>query len=111
MESKATAQFNPEWHVKLDKIDSKEKAMALHAFATSHPVIQKLQTVDQTSQAFNSITYQKGEAVITMLEAFAGADVWRAGIRPSIKNYALGRASCREKVCTNVSISRVAVSL
>src|SRR3546814_19574009 len=75
MESKATAHFNPEWHVKLDKIDSKEKAMALDAFATSHPVIQKIQTVDQTSQAFDSITYPKGEAVITMLEGFAGADV------------------------------------
>src|SRR3546814_6540596 len=53
MESKATAHFNPEWHVKLDKIDSKEKAMALDAFATSHPVIQKIQTVAQTSQAFD----------------------------------------------------------
>src|SRR3546814_16572151 len=50
MESKATAHFNPEWHVKLDKIASKQKAMALDAFATSHPVIQKIQTVDQTSQ-------------------------------------------------------------
>src|SRR3546814_14296617 len=86
--SKATAHFNPEWHVKLDKIDSKEKAMALDAFATSHPVIQKIQTVDQTSQAFDSITYQKGEAAITMMEGFAGADVWRVGLRNYIKNYA-----------------------
>src|SRR3546814_8302143 len=87
MESKATAHFNPEWHVKLDKIDSREKAMALDAFATSHPVIQKIQTVDQTSQAFDSITYQKGEAVITMMEGFAGADVWRDGIRHYINNH------------------------
>src|SRR3546814_6411045 len=37
LESKANAHFNPEWHVKRDKIDSKEKAMPLDALATSHP--------------------------------------------------------------------------
>ncbi|MBK5264677.1 MAG: M1 family metallopeptidase, partial [Alphaproteobacteria bacterium] len=88
MESKATGHFNPEWHVELDKVDSKEAAMALDAFVTTHPVIQKIETVEQTSQAFDSITYQKGEAVITMLEGFAGADVWRNGIRQYMRDYA-----------------------
>ena len=88
MESKATAHFNPEWQANLDRVDSKEAAMALDAFATTHPVIQKIETVEQTSQAFDSITYQKGEAVITMLEGFAGEDVWRTGIRQYMKDYA-----------------------
>jgi aminopeptidase N len=88
MESKTTAHFNPEWHVELDKVDSKEAAMSLDAFVTTHPVIQKIQTVEQTSQAFDAITYQKGEAVITMLEGFAGEDVWRSGIRQYMKDYA-----------------------
>lgn len=88
MESKATAHFNPEWQSALDRVDSKEAAMALDAFATTHPVIQKIETVEQTSQAFDSITYQKGEAVINMLEGFAGEDVWRTGIRQYMKDYA-----------------------
>ncbi|MCF8707222.1 M1 family metallopeptidase [Rhizorhapis sp. SPR117] len=88
MESKTTAHFNPEWHVELDKVDSKEAARSLDAFVTTHPVIQKIQTVEQTSQAFDAITYQKGEAVITMLEGFAGEDVWRSGIRQYMKDYA-----------------------
>ena len=88
MESKATAHFNPEWNAELGRVDGREAAMRLDAFATTHPVIQKIVTVEQASQAFDAITYQKGEAVVTMLEGFAGEDVWRTGIRQYMKDYA-----------------------
>ncbi len=88
MESKATAHFNPSWEVELDRVGGREQAMGLDAYATTHPVIQHVDTVEQTSQAFDSITYQKGEAVITMLEGFAGEDVWRSGLRSYMKRYA-----------------------
>ena len=88
MESKATAHFNPEWNAELDRVDGREAAMRLDAFATTHPVIQQISTVEQASQAFDAITYQKGEAVITMLEGFAGEAVWRNGIRQYMKDYA-----------------------
>lgn len=88
MESKATARFNPEWQSELDRVGGREGAMALDGYATTHPVIQKISTVEQTSQAFDTITYQKGEAVITMLEGFAGENVWRDGIRAYMKKHA-----------------------
>ena len=90
MESKATAHFNPEWQSDLDRVNGREGAIGLDAYVTTHPVIQKITTVEQTSQAFDTITYQKGEAVITMLEAFAGEDVWRSGLRAYMKRHAYG---------------------
>ncbi len=90
MESKVTAHFNPTWQSELDKIGGRESAMGLDAYVTTHPVIQHVTTVEQTSQAFDSITYQKGEAVITMLEGFAGENVWRDGIRTYMKRHAFG---------------------
>jgi aminopeptidase N len=90
MESKATAHFNPDWQSALDRVNGREGAMALDAYVTTHPVIQKISTVEQTSQAFDTITYQKGEAVITMLEAFAGETVWRDGLRAYMKKHAYG---------------------
>lgn len=90
MESKATAHFNPDWQSELDRVNGREGAMGLDAYVTTHPVIQKISTVEQTSQAFDTITYQKGEAVITMLEAFAGEDVWRNGLRAYMKKHAYG---------------------
>lgn len=88
MESKATAHFNPEWQSTLDRVNGREGAMGLDAYVTTHPVIQKISTVEQTSQAFDTITYAKGEAVITMLEAFAGETVWRDGLRAYMKKHA-----------------------
>jgi aminopeptidase N len=53
--------------------------MSMDALQTTHPVVQHVETVEQASQAFDAITYQKGEAVIRMLEAYVGPDAWRAG--------------------------------
>ncbi|MFN0047092.1 MAG: M1 family metallopeptidase [Sphingorhabdus sp.] len=88
MESKATAHFNPDWQSELDRVNGREGAMGLDAYVTTHPVIQKISTVEQTSQAFDTITYQKGEAVITMLEAYAGETIWRDGLRAYMKKHA-----------------------
>lgn len=88
METKATAHFNPDWEVDLGRVGSRESAMNLDSYKTTHPVVQKIKTVEQTSQAFDAITYSKGEAVITMLENYAGEDVWRTGIRAYMKKHA-----------------------
>ena len=90
MESKTTVHFNPEWQSEIDRVYGREGAMGLDGYATTHPVIQKITTVEQTSQAFDTITYQKGEAVITMLEGFAGSDTWRTGLRAYMKKHAYG---------------------
>jgi aminopeptidase N len=46
--------------------------------------------VEQASQAFDDITYQKGQAVIRMLESYVGADAWRDGVRAYIAAHAYG---------------------
>ena len=53
----------------LDAVAGATSAMARDAFAATHPVVQHVETVDQASQAFDAITYSKGEAVIRMLES------------------------------------------
>lgn len=88
METKASSHFKPEWQPELDRIEGRERAMGLDAVKTTHPVIQKITTVEQTSQAFDAIAYQKGEAVITMLENYAGENVWRDGLRAYMKKHA-----------------------
>lgn len=81
METKATDHFHPDWHALLGRVGGREEAMAQDAFRTTHPIVQPIRTVEEINQAFDSITYNKGEAVIAMLEAYAGQDVWRDGLR------------------------------
>lgn len=90
MATKVTDKLQPGWEMLLTRVDGREAAMNLDALATTHPVVQKITTVDQVNQAFDAITYQKGEAVITMLEGYAGEDVWKAGIQSYMKAHAYG---------------------
>lgn len=90
MEGRATERFHPEWNSRLSAVGGREYAMGLDSLSTTHPVVQHVETVDQASQAFDGITYQKGEAVIRMLEAYVGPDAWRDGVRRYIKVNAHG---------------------
>ena len=88
MESRTTARLHPEWDTALNAVSVRERAMNRDSLATTHPVVQHVETVEQASQAFDSITYQKGEAVIRMLENYVGTDAWRSGVRAYMKAHA-----------------------
>ncbi len=93
MESRMSARMHPEWQPELNAIDVREGAMARDALAATHPVVQRIETVEQASQAFDEITYRKGEAVIRMLERYVGEDAWRAGVRDYIARHAYANTS------------------
>ncbi|MEO6389150.1 MAG: M1 family aminopeptidase [Croceibacterium sp.] len=93
METKATARFNPGWFPLLSRVEGREKAMTLDGFATTHPVVQRIPTASVANQAFDAISYSKGEAVIAMLEAYAGEDTWRDGIRQYIRQHRYGNTT------------------
>jgi aminopeptidase N len=91
MASKAADDLNPEWKALTQSLSgARQGAFSLDARATTHPIIQRIATVDQISQAFDNITYRKGEAVIRMLEASVGADAFRDGVRRYMAKHAYG---------------------
>ncbi|HEX2763541.1 MAG TPA: M1 family metallopeptidase [Allosphingosinicella sp.] len=90
MATKATAALHPEWQSELGTVSGRESAMGLDSVASTHPVVQHVRTPEQISQAFDSITYQKGQAVITMLEDYVGEDAWRRGVQDYVRTHRLG---------------------
>lgn len=90
METKATDHFHPDWYPLLGRVGGREEAMAQDAFRTTHPIVQPIRTVEEINQAFDSITYNKGEAVISMLEAYAGETAWRDGLRAYMAAHKFG---------------------
>jgi aminopeptidase N len=88
--SRTTARLHPEWNTALSTVDIREDAMGRDALATTHPVVQHVETVEQANQNFDAISYSKGEAVLRMLESYVGDDVWRTGVRRYIKAHAYG---------------------
>jgi aminopeptidase N len=72
------------------RVDTRDAAMERDALATTHPVVQRIRSAEEISQAFDSITYEKGSAVINMLENYVGEDAWRAGVRAYMARHAYG---------------------
>ena len=92
METKATDHFHPEWNIWLSTQAGLQAAMRTDSRFGTHPVITPIRDVFAASDAFDVITYQKGQAVIRMLEAYVGEDTFRAGVRNYIKGHAYGSA-------------------
>ncbi|HEV7385610.1 MAG TPA: M1 family metallopeptidase, partial [Phenylobacterium sp.] len=90
MENKATDRFHPEWKIWLQTKAGEQAAMRTDARAGTHPVITPIHDVFAAANAFDGITYQKGHAVIHMLETYVGEDVFRAGVRNYIAHHAYG---------------------
>ncbi len=90
MAARTTQKLHPEWNTVLETVGEREAAMSRDAVATTHPVVQHVETVEQASQAFDAITYEKGAAVIRMLEGYVGPDAWRSGVRSYMKQHAYG---------------------
>jgi aminopeptidase N len=90
MENKATDHFHPEWKMWPQSADETESAMDIDSRDGTHPIITPIDDVLQANGAFDDITYQKGAAVIRMLEAYVGEDAFRAGVRRYIAAHAYG---------------------
>ncbi len=97
MGSKCTDHFNPEWNEWLRRSGSrnatrrvgfpKDIAMQSDARSTTHPVQQPIKTEAQAGNAFDEITYRKGQSIIRMLESFLGPEVFRDGIRKYVATH------------------------
>jgi aminopeptidase N len=59
--------------------------MGQDSLHTTHPIVQDVRTVEQANQAFDAITYSKGESVLSMLETYATPETWQRGIQAYIR--------------------------
>ena len=93
MEAKAVDSLHPDWRVWLDEARGKERAFRLDATSATHPVVQPAETMDQVEEIGDALTYDKGAAVIRMLEAYVGPDAWRAGVQAYLRKHAYGNST------------------
>ena len=90
METKCTDRYNPGWQVWLRANAGKESAMNLDARRATHPIQQPVRTESQAMDAFDEITYLKGQGFLRMLESYLGEEVFRKGIRIYMARHAYG---------------------
>ncbi len=93
MATKAAEQFHPQWQSWLNGYSQKQFAMALDARRTSHPIQQPIADESEAMVAFDAITYNKGQALIRMLENYLGEAAFRDGIRGYMAKHAYGNTT------------------
>jgi aminopeptidase N len=114
MAAKETALRNPSWQWWEQEDSSKESAMRADAQPNSPPIQQHVTDELQASNAFDpSITYNKGQSILRMLEAYLGPDPFRDGIRRYMKAHAFSNATTTDlwtalSAATGKDVERIA---
>jgi aminopeptidase N len=80
MEHKATDQFNPDWQLPLEVRRHLDRTMARDASSATRAIRDGLVDESRVSSQFDNITYDKGGAVLSMLEQWLGPEVFRRGL-------------------------------
>jgi len=92
--AKETDLRNPSWKWWEGEDEQKEHAMRADARITSHAIQQHVTDELQVTNAFDpAITYNKGQAVLRMFEAYLGPDTFRDGVRGFMKAHAFSNAN------------------
>ena len=80
MELAANEQYRPEWQVWTAFGTSKAAALAIDGLRSTRPVEFAVGRPEEAEAMFDVLTYQKGGAVLRMLEQYIGPETFRKGI-------------------------------
>ncbi|XP_049868546.1 glutamyl aminopeptidase-like isoform X2 [Pectinophora gossypiella] len=91
MQNKALNAIEPSWTM-LDQFLTRtlHPVLVFDAKLSSHPIVQTVETPDQITAIFDSISYNKGASILRMLEGFIGEENFRQGISDYLKKYKFG---------------------
>ncbi|XP_055851692.1 glutamyl aminopeptidase-like isoform X2 [Episyrphus balteatus] len=93
IEYKGVNSVHPDWKM-LDQFltDDLHGVMKLDATLASHPIVQTVESPNQITELFDSITYSKGASIIRMLEGFVGEDVFKEAVHNYLDRYQFSNA-------------------
>ena len=96
MEGRALASLRPDWNVSVDEAIATQAALSLDALSSTHAIHARAETPAEIDEAFDAIAYEKGAAVIRMLENYLGAETFRKGINAYLQAHAYGSGTSQD---------------
>jgi puromycin-sensitive aminopeptidase len=81
MSFKIVDAWRPDWRIWMDFESGKASALALDALQSAHPIRADIHNAEEAGESFDAITYEKGGAVLRMIEGYLGQERFRDGIR------------------------------
>ena len=96
MQTKPLKATKQEWKAELDEVGDNQTAMRLDALRATRPIRMEAATTSEISELFDPIAYQKGGAVLRMLEGWVGEDAFRTGVNAYIEKFQSGNARAED---------------
>ncbi|MBI3621386.1 MAG: M1 family metallopeptidase, partial [Nitrospirae bacterium] len=90
---KIVDQYKPEWNSWVEFQQEKQIPLSIDALESSRPIIADVSNAAQIEELFDPLTYEKGAAVLRMIEQFLGETAFRDGIRLYIAAHQHGNAT------------------
>jgi aminopeptidase N len=96
MQTKPLRAWKPEWHLELDEVLENGRAMSLDALRSTRPIRAKASTPAEIGELFDAIAYEKGAAVLRMVEAWIGEEAFRKGINAYVERFKYANARAED---------------
>jgi puromycin-sensitive aminopeptidase len=85
--------WRPQWRLWLEFDKGKAEALSLDALSSTHPIRAEVPNAEAAGESFDVITYEKGGAVLRMIEGYLGEESFRGGIQVYMKRFARANAT------------------
>ena len=96
MENKAVQRFRPSYGAELEAVNDAHGVMDLDSLASARRVRQAVTTSGDITESFDGLTYDKGAAVLHMLERFVGEKDFRTAVQAYLRAHAWGSAKASD---------------
>ncbi|HKP59918.1 MAG TPA: M1 family metallopeptidase [Polyangiales bacterium] len=90
------AKWRPEWQMWNDFGHARNSALHLDALDNTHAIYCPVHSPAEATQNFDLITYEKGAAVVRMLERYLGPSTFQKGVRRYIKRHRESNTEARD---------------
>lgn len=93
MERKPIEAWHPEWHLEDDAAAEAQQIIGVDSLASARAIHGNPSTPSEIKEMFDGITYEKGGAVLRMLESYLGPEVFRKGVNAYLRAHMNGNAT------------------
>ena len=96
MSMHALEAWQPQWSVAVDEASENQQALDLDSLKSTHAIHARVESPDDIEGSFDAIAYEKGAAVIRMVEGYVGAETFRSGVNAYLQAHAFGNATAQD---------------
>jgi aminopeptidase N len=90
------AAWKPDWNIPVDEELENQQALGIDSLKSTRAVHSRVDTPAEIEEAFDVIAYQKGAAVLRMIEAYVGGDTFKNGVNAYLQAHAYANATSQD---------------